>query len=65
MDFLYAAVCIFAMIYLALYLKSKYSYLKEREENTMPTAPYDLGMVFKTWVILIILLGFTIYFLFR
>ncbi len=65
MDYIYFAVCIFAIILLGAYLKGKYKYLREREGNTSPANPIDLGLIFKTWLVIIILIGFAIYFLFR
>ncbi|KEY18147.1 hypothetical protein SAMN05421765_0485 [Kaistella antarctica] len=64
MDFLYAGVLLFFGIYLLLFLRIKRNSLKETSKFRIPS-PDDLGELFQMYLILTILVGFIIYFIFR
>lgn len=65
MDLLYALVCVFFVILLVLYLRIKKKYIKERENDTNNISPIDLGMVFKTYVVIVCIIIAILYFIFR
>lgn len=64
MDFLYAAILLFAAIYLLMFLRIKRTEIKKISKYQVPS-PDDLGELFQMYFILAIIAGFIIYFIFR
>lgn len=64
MDFLYAAVLLFFAFYLGLYIKEKKRKIKNSSKFSAP-APTDLGELFQSYFVIVIILGFILYFIFR
>jgi len=64
MDFLYAGVLAFFLFYLSLSILHSRKKIKKIEEYHVPSS-YDLLMLYRSYAIAIILIGFIIYFLFR
>ncbi len=64
MDFLYAAVLLFFALYLFIFIIDKRKRVKKAAEFGVPS-PGNLGELFQSYVVLFILIGFILYFIFR